>query len=114
MHVSIEIPTDDVSAVLAAVARLGGAVETPSVQRDLSVIAASLPAARTQDLQRQLPGLTGGEGVVETSFGGYRPVRGASLTRRRTRANPLNRVEYMMQLRGRAFRAANQREESGD
>lgn len=33
-----------------------------------------LPAARAQDLQRQLPGLTGGEGVAETSFGGYRPL----------------------------------------
>ena len=110
----MEFPTDDVSAVLAAVARLDGTVETPSVQRDLSVITASLPAARTQDLQRQLPGLTGGEGVVETSFGGYRPVRGASPTRGRTMANPLNRVEYMKQLRGRTFHAPNQREDSGD
>jgi hypothetical protein len=33
-----------------------------------------LPAARAQDLQRQLPGLTSGEGVAETSFGGYRPL----------------------------------------
>ena len=36
-----------------------------------------LPAARAQDLQRQLPGLTSGEGVAETSFGGYRPVAAA-------------------------------------
>jgi ribosomal protection tetracycline resistance protein len=114
MRASIETPTDDVSAVLAALARLGGAVETRSVQPDLSVIAALLPAASAQDLTRELPSLTGGEGVVETSFGGYRPVRGTSPTRRRTMANPLNRVEYIMQLRGRAFRAANQREESGN
>jgi ribosomal protection tetracycline resistance protein len=114
MRASIETPTDNVSVVLAALARLGGAVETPSVQPDLSVIAALLPAASAQDLTRELPSLTGGEGVVETSFGGYRPVRGASPTRRRTMANPLNRVEYIMQLRGRAFRAANQREESGN
>ena len=37
-----------------------------------------LPAARVQDLQRQLPGLTSGEGVAETSFGGYQPVSGPS------------------------------------
>jgi hypothetical protein len=36
-----------------------------------------LPAARAQVLQRQLPGLTSGEGVAETSFGGYRPVAAA-------------------------------------
>ena len=29
---------------------------------------------RAQDLQRQLPGLTSGERVAETSFGGYRPL----------------------------------------
>jgi ribosomal protection tetracycline resistance protein len=114
MRVSIEFPTDDVSAVLAAAARLDGTVETPSVQRDLSVITALLSAARAQDMTRELPGLTGGEGVIETSFGGYRPVRGASPTRRRTMANPLNRVEYMMQLRGRTFHAENEHGGSGD
>jgi len=109
MRMNIEIPPDDVGAVLVAVARLGGAVETQSVQRELSVIAVVLPATYVQDLRRALPGLTGGEGVVETTFAGYRPVRGTAPTRRRTTANPLNRVEYMMQLRGRAVRTANQR-----
>jgi ribosomal protection tetracycline resistance protein len=114
MRVNLEIPTNDVSAVLAALARLGGAVETQSMQRDLSMISAFLGAAQAQDLTRELPGLTGGEGVIETTFGGYRPVRGAPPTRRRTMANPLNRVEYMMQLQGRAFRTANQRGEPSE
>jgi ribosomal protection tetracycline resistance protein len=61
----------------------------------LSVIEAVLPAARTQDLRRQLPGLTGGEGVVETNFGGYRPVRGAPPTRPRLMVNPLDRDTYL-------------------
>jgi translation elongation factor EF-G len=43
---------------------------------DLATLQTLLPAARTQELQRQLPGLTSGEGVAETSFGGYRPVTG--------------------------------------
>jgi ribosomal protection tetracycline resistance protein len=114
IRVSIEIPTDTVGAVLAAVARLGGVVETPSLRGDLSTIETVLPAARAQDLQRQLPGLSGGEGVVETSFGGYQPVSGAPPTRRRTLANPLNRDEYMMQLARRAIRPTNQRRETGE
>jgi ribosomal protection tetracycline resistance protein len=114
VRVSIEIPTADVSAVLGAVARLGGAAESQAVRKDFSVIAMMLPADHVQGLRRELPGITGGEGVVETTFGGYRPVRGAAPTRRRTTANPLNRVEYMMQFRGRAFRAANQRRNSGE
>jgi ribosomal protection tetracycline resistance protein len=45
-----------------------------------------------------LPGLTGGEGVLESSFAGYQPVSGDQPTRRRTTANPLNLGEYVMHL----------------
>jgi ribosomal protection tetracycline resistance protein len=41
-----------------------------------------LPAARAQDLQQQLPGLTGGEGVLDSSFAGYQPVSGDQPSRR--------------------------------
>ncbi len=96
IRVNIETPSDTIGAVLASVARLGEVVETPSMKGDLSTITTVMPASRARDLQRQLPGLTGGEGVVETNLGGYEPVSGASPTRHRTTANPLNRDEYMM------------------
>jgi len=76
-RVSLEIPAGAVRPVLAAVARLGGTAGTaaPASPRDgLAVLETLLPAARAQDLQRQLPGLTSGEGIAETSFGGYRPT----------------------------------------
>jgi ribosomal protection tetracycline resistance protein len=114
VRVSIEIPTSDVSAVLAAVTRPGGTVEAQSAREDLTVVAAVLPADQARDLTRDLPGLTGGEGVAESTFAGYRPRRGAPPTRRRTMADPLNRVEYTLQLRGRAFRAANRPGEPDD
>ncbi|MGH3160537.1 MAG: GTP-binding protein [Streptosporangiaceae bacterium] len=74
IRVSLEIPAGTTGSVLAAVARLGGTAGTSALQADLAVLQTLLPAARAQELQRQLPGLTGGEGVAETSFGGYRPV----------------------------------------
>ena len=83
VRVSLEIPTTTIGAVMAATARLGAAVETPSLQGKLSTIEAVLPAARADDLQRQLPALTGGEGVLESSFAGYQPVSGDQPTRRR-------------------------------
>jgi hypothetical protein len=43
----------------------------------LTVLETLLPAARAQELQRRLPGLTSGEGVADTSFGGYRPMAGS-------------------------------------
>jgi ribosomal protection tetracycline resistance protein len=97
-RMSIEIPADTSAAVLAAVARLGGVVETRPLAGGLSLVETVLPAARVQELQRRLPGLTNGEGVAETSFGGYRPVPGAPPVRRRTMPNPLNREEYLMYL----------------
>ena len=74
IQVSLEIPAETTGSVLAAVARLGGSAETSVLQADLAVLKTLLPAVRAQDLQRQLPGLTSGEGVAETSFGGYRPL----------------------------------------
>jgi ribosomal protection tetracycline resistance protein len=88
VRASLEIPTDTIGAVTAALARLGAAVETQSLQAALSTIKAVLPAARADDLQRQLPALTRGEGVLESSFAGYEPVSGNQPTRRRTTANP--------------------------
>jgi ribosomal protection tetracycline resistance protein len=95
IRVSLEIPADTTGIVLTAVARLGGVATTPSPHGDLAEVAAVLPAARAQALQRQLPSLTSGEGVIETTFGGYRPVRGTPPTRPRTMADPLNREEYL-------------------
>ena len=112
MRVDIELSTDAVGAMLAAVSRLGGVVGTPSPRGNLSVIEALLPASRAQDLRRQLPGLTGGEGVVETSFGGYQRVRGAPPTRRRTMANPLNRDTYLAGVARRASRFTNELREN--
>jgi len=94
----LEIPADSIGAVMAALGRLGVVVERQSVSGDLSTIETILPAARAYDLQRQLSGLTSGEGVLESSFVGYQPVNDDPPTRRRTMANPLNRDEYMMQL----------------
>jgi ribosomal protection tetracycline resistance protein len=67
---------------MAALARLEAAVETPSLQGTLSMIETVMPAARAQDLQQHLPGLTGGEGVLDSTFAGYRPVSGDQPTRR--------------------------------
>ena len=58
-----------------------------------------LAASRVQDLRRQLPGLTGGEGVLESELAGYRPVTGDPPSRKRTTPNPLNLDEYLAHFR---------------
>jgi ribosomal protection tetracycline resistance protein len=98
LRVALEVPTDTLGAVMRALARVEASVEPPSPRETLSTLEALVPAARAPDLRRQLPGLTGGEGVLESDFGGYRPVIGSPPTRRRTTPNPLNREEYLLHL----------------
>jgi ribosomal protection tetracycline resistance protein len=95
VRATLEIPADTIGAVVPALGRLGAAVETPSLQETLCTIEALLPAARVHDLQRRLPGLTRGEGVLESTFEGYEPVSGEQPTRARTTPNPLNLAEYL-------------------
>ena len=77
VRVTIELPPDAIGALLAALARLGATVETPSLRGKLATVETVLSATRAQELQRQLPGLTSGEGVLDSSFAGYEPVNGS-------------------------------------
>ena len=81
VRVRLEIPADTIGSVSAAAARLGGVPETPSLSGALAVLETTLPAARIDELQGQLPGLTSGEGVLDSEFAGYRPVEGEPPTR---------------------------------
>jgi ribosomal protection tetracycline resistance protein len=82
VRVRLEIPSATVGTVLPAVARLGGVVEPSSLEGGLSIVGTVLPVTRAQELQRELPRLTGGEGVLESTFDGYQPVAGSAPTRR--------------------------------
>jgi ribosomal protection tetracycline resistance protein len=96
--ISLEVPAASLGGVLPALSRLGASFETPSLGGDVAVVAAAMPSARVHELQRELPRLTGGEGVLDSSFGGYRAVSGERPARRRTTPNPLNLGEYVMRL----------------
>jgi ribosomal protection tetracycline resistance protein len=78
VRVSLEVPTRSVGVVLPALARLGAGVGTPTPAGELSSVEALMSVTAADELQRQLAGLTGGEGVVESTFVGYRAVDGAS------------------------------------
>ena len=82
-RISAEVPTEAIGPVLAALGRLGAGAGAPAQGGELSVLETVLPASSVQDLRRRLPGLTGGEGVIESEFAGYQPVAGDPPTRRR-------------------------------
>jgi ribosomal protection tetracycline resistance protein len=86
VRIGLELPVQALGAVMAALGRLGAAVEAPSMQSAVATIECVLPVTRAQDLQRELPGLTGGEGVLDSSFAGYQAVSSVPPTRGRLRA----------------------------
>ena len=84
----LALATGDPAAGLAVLSRQR-AGEHPSMPRVILArryaVEAELSAARARDLQLQLPALTAGEGVFESTFGGYQPVSGEPPTRRQVR-----------------------------
>jgi ribosomal protection tetracycline resistance protein len=70
----LEMPADTPGAAMAAAVRLGATLDVPEAGAERAVVHGELPAVRLADLQRQAPGLTRGEGVLESSFAGYRPA----------------------------------------
>jgi len=84
LQARIELPVDTLGSLLRALAHLGAANDPPEVRGGvLASVEATIPAAREQELRRQLPGISSGEGVLETAFAGYRPVAGPPPTRPR-------------------------------
>jgi ribosomal protection tetracycline resistance protein len=80
-RVRLELPAARMGDVLSALARLDADTEMPLLDAELSVVTAMLPSAQVRSLQEKLPGLTGGEGVLDASFGGYEPIHGSFPTR---------------------------------
>jgi ribosomal protection tetracycline resistance protein len=75
-RVRLELPTPKMGEVLSALARLGATTQEPLHGAELSGITAMLPSGQVRSLQEQLPGLTGGEGVLDASFAGHEPIHG--------------------------------------
>ncbi|GAA1673886.1 TetM/TetW/TetO/TetS family tetracycline resistance ribosomal protection protein [Kribbella yunnanensis] len=97
----LEVPTDSTSAVLAALARLRAIPQVPALAAGTSILEGAIPAAAVYQLEQQLPGLTRGEGVLESTFSHYYPVVGTPPHRARTDHNPLNRRDYLLHTQRR-------------
>jgi ribosomal protection tetracycline resistance protein len=94
----VEIPADTLGLVFPALALLHAVPRAPAIQGSLCLLEGDIPAVRVHELQQQLPALTRGEGVLESAFDRYRPVRGPVPARARTDHNPLSREEYLLHV----------------
>jgi ribosomal protection tetracycline resistance protein len=94
----LEIPADTLGAMLPVLARLRGLVRAPAARGGSYLIEGEIPAARVHALERQLAGLTRGEGSLECAFDHYQPVRGPAPARSRTDHDPLDRKGYLLHV----------------
>jgi ribosomal protection tetracycline resistance protein len=71
----IEMPDDVVGSVTSLVGRLGGVpTESGTAGAGVAVVRGEIPAGSVAALQRDLPGLTHGEGVCQTVHDRFEPV----------------------------------------
>jgi ribosomal protection tetracycline resistance protein len=96
----LEIPADTLSVVQPVLVRLRGiplmsTMQSTAGREATYLLEGDIPVARVHELERLLPSLTRGEGVLECVFDHYEPVRETVPDRPRTDRNPLNRKEYL-------------------
>jgi ribosomal protection tetracycline resistance protein len=94
----LEVPADTLGTVAPVLGRLRAIPEAPAIGGSVCVIEGEVPAARVHDLQRRLPALTRGEGVLESAFERYDAVHGPIPSRPRSEPDALDRKEYVLQI----------------
>ncbi|MFG2094544.1 GTP-binding protein [Streptomyces sp. NPDC048612] len=94
----LEIPADTLGPLSPLLARLHAVPRTQTVRDAECLLEGEIPVARVHELERRLPGLTRGEGVLECAFAGYQPVHGEVPVRARTDHDPLHRKEYLLKV----------------
>ncbi|MEU0559666.1 translation factor GTPase family protein [Dactylosporangium sp. NPDC006015] len=92
----LEIPASTTGVVLGLLSKLGAVPSSQDQRRDWCEVTGTIPAARIRDLERRLPGISHGLGVLEYAFDHHRPVHGTPPVRPRSDHNPLNRKEYLL------------------
>lgn len=91
----LDLPAESLSAVLTELGRLGALPGAPEARADRVLLPVEVPAAGVPALARALPGLTSGDGSLESSFDHHVPVRTPVPDRPRIGPNPFDRVAYL-------------------
>jgi ribosomal protection tetracycline resistance protein len=100
----LEAPADTLSALLPVLAKLRAVPGISATSSSWCTLEGDIPVVYVHGLRQQIPPLTRGEGIMESSFDRYEPIRGPVPTRPRTDDNPLNRDEYLHRVTRRGVR----------
>lgn len=97
--IRVDGPAASGHRIAGVIVGAGGRIFGQHSERGRMTIVALVQAGRVHEVQNRIPGLTGGEGVFESTFAGYHPVTAdPPPSRRRMRPNPFNRTLYLAAL----------------
>lgn len=94
----LDLPSDTYGAALPVLARFGAVPEVPVAAGGTTTVRGHVPAASVHALEQRLIGPTRGEGLLETEFDHYAPVRGTPPRRARWDHDPLDREAYLLRV----------------
>jgi len=95
----LEAPASTLTAIHALLAKSGASTTDAVIDGGIARLTGIVPSVIVQSVQRQLPGLTSGAGVLESTFDHYAPISGAQPSHPRLGSNPFDRADYLRSLR---------------
>ena len=95
----LEVPAAVLPAILTVLAKAGAATRETAIGDGVARLGGTITSAMVQTVQRQLPGLSSGAGMMQASFDHYAPLPGPPRPRGRSGPNPFDRTEYLARSR---------------
>ncbi|WP_337950983.1 translation factor GTPase family protein [Paenibacillus sp. HWE-109] len=100
LQVRITVPEVYGGKVLSDLVQMRAIFDPPQISGDRFVVEGKLPVATSLDYPVKLSAMSGGRGVITSSFGGYQPSPpDAQAERRRRGVNPLDQSKYILAVR---------------
>ncbi|MFJ6324892.1 MULTISPECIES: GTP-binding protein [unclassified Rhizobium] len=95
----LEVPTTALTGILTLLAKTGASTTESVITTGMARLEGTVASALIQGIQKQLPGLTSGAGVLDHSFDHYARIGGPPPLRQRAGANPFHRADYLQRIR---------------
>ena len=95
----LEIPATALTGILTLLAKSGASTKESMISAGVARLEGTITSAMIPGIQKQLPGLSSGTGMLDHVFDHYAPTAGPPPLRQRSRANPFDRADYLQRIR---------------
>ncbi|MGV2166198.1 hypothetical protein ACQZ40_07455 [Agrobacterium sp. 16-172Ci] len=85
--------------MVTLLAKCGASISETLIENSVARLDGMIASIHVQSIRRQLPGLTSGVGIMESTFDHHASSNSPPPLRSRTSANPFNRVEFLTMTR---------------